>query len=55
LKNQEQIKKVINSFTGLLNKKWKSENKGFLTQCDIVANNALLEGYDLTYTGDDDN
>ena len=53
MKNQEQIKKVINSFTGLLNKKWKSENKGFLTQCDIVANNALLEGYDLTYTGDD--
>ena len=55
LLEMDELKKVINSFTGLMNKKYSCINKGFITQDDQVANNALLDGYDLTFEGNGEN
>ena len=50
----KDAKNIVNCVAGLFNKKWKNDNKGFITKDHDIVNNALLEGYDISWEGDED-
>jgi len=45
------FKKVINSMTGLLNKKWKCDENGFITIDEDLVNTCIFEGYKIEFEG----
>ena len=44
-------KNITNSFFGLLNKKYKTDNIGFLTKDHHVATRAHIEGFSVEWEG----
>ena len=47
-------KNLMNCFFGMLNKKFSSENNGFITMDEKIVGNALLENYNVNWFRDDE-
>jgi len=43
-------KMVLNPFTGMLNKKYKTSNNSFITKCPEIRDYAIREGYNIEFT-----
>ena len=51
----KNITRIINCMTGLLNKKYESNNRGFITQSDDIANLGLIDNYEIKMEGEKGN